>query len=538
MALPFPVLTADEAAEMIGHGETVGFSGFTPAGAAKAIPVALARRAESLHATGRQFTIAVLTGASTGRSLDGALSRSQAISFRAPYQSDPGLRSQINSRATRFVDMHLSTLPQAVRYGFLGPVDWAVLEAADVTAEGDIVLTSSVGASPTFASCAEHILIELNRKHPPALRGMHDIYEPADPPARREIPIYRPQDRIGSPFLHADRAKIVGIVETDVIDEVRGFDEATPETEAIGNRVAEFLVTEIKAGRIPRSFLPIQSGVGNIANSVLGALGRNSRIPQFSMYTEVLQNSVIDLLRNERVSFASTCSLTLSPDVLNGVYQDLEWFRPRILMRPQEISNHPEVIRRLGLISINTAIEIDIFGNVNSTHVMGQQMMNGIGGSGDFTRNAYLSLFTCLSTAKGGNISTIVPLVSHMDHSEHSVQVVATEWGVADLRGRPPHERAELIIDNCAHPDYRQELREYLRASRSGHIPQTLSTAFAFHCRFLETGSMRSRRKPEVADDLVGVIEKSEAEEKQHAAETDTGANKVPLLAKGAAAGK
>ena len=224
--------------------------------------------------------------------------------------------------------------------------------------------------------------------------------------------------------------------------------------------------------------------------------------------------------------------------MLNGVYQDLEWFRPRILMRPQEISNHPEVIRRLGLISINTAIEIDIFGNVNSTHVMGQQMMNGIGGSGDFTRNAYLSLFTCLSTAKDGNISTIVPLVSHMDHSEHSVQVVATEWGVADLRGRPPHERAELIIDNCAHPDFRKELHEYLKMSRSGHTPQTLSNAFAFHCRFMETGSMRSVGRPEVIDELVGVIEKPEAAEEQHAAGTNKKVIELPLLAKSAAAGR
>jgi acetyl-CoA hydrolase len=526
MALPFPVLTADEAAEMIGHGETIGFSGFTPAGAAKAIPLALAHRAESLHATGKDFTIAVLTGASTGRSLDGALSQSAAISFRSPYQSDPTLRSRINSRAIRFVDMHLSMLPQAVRYGFLGSIDWAVLEASDVTAGGGIVLTSSVGASPTFANCAEQVLIELNRQHPPALLGMHDIYEPADPPYRREIPIYRPQDRIGSPLVRVDPSKIAGIVETDAGDEVKGFDEATPETEAIGNLVAEFLAIEIKAGRIPRSFLPIQSGVGNIANCILGAVGRNPRIPPGSMYTEVLQDSAIDLLRNERLLFASTCALTLSPDALKGVYKDLEWFRPRILMRPQEISNHPEVIRRLGLISINTAIEIDILGNVNSTHVMGRQMMNGIGGSGDFTRNAYLSIFTCLSTAKEGNISTIVPLVSHMDHSEHSVQVVATEWGVADLRGRSPQERAELIIGNCAHPDFRNELHEYLKMSRSGHTPQTLSNAFAMHCRFIETGSMRHIDRHQVIDELVG----SEAAIKQDV--------EMPLRAKAARAGK
>ena len=476
---------------MIENGQTVGFSGFTPAGAAKAIPAALARRAEQTHAAGKEFKIGVLTGASTGPSLDGALAKASAISFRTPYQSDPNLRARINSGETHFVDMHLSAMPQAVRYGFLGPVHWAVLEAADVTAGGGIVLTSSVGCAPTFATQAKRILLELNRSHPPTLLGIHDIYEPADPPNRREIPIFRPQDRIGMPMIVVDPSRIAGIVETDAPDETKDFDKPTPETNIIGNLVAEFLVGEMKAGRVPKSFLPVQSGVGNIANAVLSALGRNPGIPQFSMYTEVLQDSVVELLRQERVNFASTCALTLSPEVLKTVYSDMHWFKPRILMRPQEISNHPEVIRRLGIITINTAIEIDIFGNVNSTHVMGQQMMNGIGGSGDFTRNAYLSIFTCLSTAKGGKISTIVPLVSHMDHSEHSVQVVATEWGIADLRGRDPMERAQLIIDNCAHPYFRDPLHRYLKMVHGGHTPQRLSAAFAFHCEFLKSGDMR-----------------------------------------------
>jgi acetyl-CoA hydrolase len=281
----------------------------------------------------------------------------------------------------------------------------------------------------------------------------------------------------------------VGIVETDRADETAGYDAPTQETEAIGNHVAEFLATEIAAHRLP-SFVPIQSGVGNLGNSVLSALGCHPRIPRFEMYTEVLQDSVVELICSDRVKFASTCALTLSPPALERIYSDLKFFRQRILMRPQEISNHPEVIRRLGLISINTAIEVDLFGNVNSTHIMGRQMMNGIGGSGDFTRNAYLSIFTCPSTAKGGKISTVVPLVSHADHSEHSVQVVVTEHGIADLRGRSPHERAELIIENCAHPEFRHELHAYLHMVKSGHTPHTLRAAFAFHCRFLDTGDM------------------------------------------------
>ena len=489
MSLPFPKLTPEEAASHIEHGQTIGFSGFTPAGAPKAIPTAIADRAEAAHQRGEPFKIGVITGASTGPALDGALAKANAISFRTPYQSDANLRARINAGDTRFFDMHLSMMPQAVRYGFLGPIDWAVIEACDVTAGGGVVLTSSVGAAPTFGRQAKRVLIELNRKHPATLLGMHDIYEPADPPHRGEIPIFHASDRIGSPIMTVDPSRIVGVVETDRENETGGYDPSTPETDAIGNHVAEFLAAEIAAHRLP-SFVPVQSGVGNVGNAVLAALGRHPQIPQFEMYTEVLQDSVIDLICSDRVKFASTCALTLSPPALDKVYSDLEFFRPRILMRPQEISNHPEVIRRLGLISINTAIEVDLFGNVNSTHIMGRQMMNGIGGSGDFTRNAYLSIFTCPSSAKGGKISTVVPLVSHADHSEHSVQVIVTEHGIADLRGRSPHERAELIIENCAHPEFRSELHAYLRMVKSGHTPHTLRAAFAFHCRYLDCGDM------------------------------------------------
>jgi acetyl-CoA hydrolase len=490
MSLPFARLTAEEAAGHIRHAQTVGFSGFTPAGAAKAIPQAIACLAEREHAAGRDFQIGVLTGASTGPSLDGALASAHAISFRTPYQSSPELREEINRGATRFVDMHLSMLPQIVRYGFLGPVHWAVVEACDVTAGGGIVLTTSVGAAPTFLDRAEKVLIELNRRHPPQLLGMHDIYQPLDPPARREIPIYSASDRIGAPLVTVDPEKIVGIVETDLEDEIRGFDKPTPATESIGRNVADFLVAEMRAGRIPPQFLPLQSGVGNIANSVLGALGRHPHIPAFEMYTEIVQDAVVPLLESGRCRFASTCGLTLSPEIMRRVTANLPFFRPRILMRPQEISNHPEIVRRLGIVSMNTAIEVDLFGNVNSTHVMGRQIMNGIGGSGDFTRNAYLSVFSCPSTAKGGKISAIVPLVTHVDHSEHSVQVVITEQGVADLRGLDPHERARLIIDNCAHPDYRPQLRQYLELVKQGHSPQSLSLAFAMHRQFDRTGTM------------------------------------------------
>ena len=492
MSLPFPNLSAPEAAELINDGQTIGFSGFTAAGAAKAVPAALALRARREHDAGRPFKVGVLTGASTGRSLDGALAEAEAISFRAPYQSNPILRKQINSGKVKFVDMHLSTVPQNARYGYLGRIHWAVVEACDVTAGGGVVLSSSVGASNTYMRLAERIIIELNARHPVSLLGMHDIFEPQDPPTRSEIPIFSASDRVGSPICIVDPRKIAGIVYTDQEDETAGFDEATAVTDRIGQHVADFLAAEMRVGRLPAQFLPLQSGVGNIANAVLAALGASRDIPAFEMYTEVLQDSVLPLIENGRCSFASTCALTLSPAAMRGLTENIDFFKRRIILRPQEISNHPEVVRRLGIISMNTAIEVDLGGNVNSTHVMGKTIMNGIGGSGDFTRNAYLSIFSCPSTAKGGKISSIVPLASHMDHSEHSVQIIVTEQGVADLRGKDPLERARLIIDHCAHPDYRAQLRDYLHlVTPDSHEPLSLSLGLAMHRQFLRNGDMR-----------------------------------------------
>jgi len=487
----YPKMTAAEAAELIQHGQTVAFSGFTPAGAPKEIPKAIGARAKAIHDAGKPFQIGVMTGASTGKSLDGALAAAEAVSFRTPYQSDPTLRKSINEGRTQFFDMHLSMAPQNIRYGFLGPVHHAVIEACNVTPAGEITLTSAVGAAPTYCRVADKIIIELNAYHPDSLRGIHDVYEPEDPPYRNPIPLFRPSDRIGAPVVKVDPKKIVAVVNTNAPDETGGFSEIGETTARIGQNVADFLATELRRGLIPKSFLPIQSGVGDTANAVLQAMGANSGIPVFEVYTEVIQDAVIKLMKQGKVRFASGCSLTVTNAVLQDIYANLEFYRAKFVLRPQEISNSPELVRRLGIIAINTAIEVDIAGNVNSTHVLGRNIMNGIGGSGDFARNAFLSIFTCPSTAKDGKISTIVPMVCHLDHSEHSVQIIITENGVADLRGKSPSQRAECIIANCAHPAYRSLLREYVHLGGSSHSPQTLSAAFGMHQQFAKTGDMR-----------------------------------------------
>ena len=487
-------MTAEEAASYINNGDVVGFGGFTPAGCPKVVPTAIAKRAEALHAEGKEFKIGMYTGASTGDSLDGALARANAIAFRTPYQSNKDLRNALNNGQAEYFDMHLSHLAQELRYGFLPKPKFMIIEACLVTDDGEIVPTTGVGNAPTLCRLADHIIVELNHAQPEALRGLHDIYEPKDPPYREAIPVYHVADRVGSDCIKVDPNKILGIVETNRPNEVGAFTPSDEVTRKIGENVATFLENEMKAGRIPASFLPIQSGVGNIANAVLGALGENPHIPPFEMYTEVIQDAVIDLMKKGDVKYASGCSLTISAEKLEEVFADIDYFKKHVVLRPQEISNNPEVARRLGLITINTALEADIFGNINSTHVLGTKMMNGLGGSGDFTRNAYISIFTTPSMAKGGKISSIVPYVSHVDHSEHSVKILITEYGVADLRGKSPRQRAELIIENCVAPEYKPLLREYLEKAPQGHTPLNLNNCFAMHKALAETGDMHNAK--------------------------------------------
>lgn len=493
--MAFNYISAEEAASLIKHGYNIGLSGFTPAGTAKAVTHALAGIAEAEHAKGNPFQVGIFTGASTGDACDGILSRVKAIRYRAPYTTNKDFRTAVNNGEIAYNDIHLSQMAQELRYGFMGKVDVAIIEACELTEDGKIYLTAAGGISPTICRLADKIIVELNAAHSKAAMGLHDVYEPLDPPYRREIPITKPNDRIGLPYIQVDPKKIVGVVETNWPDEARSFSAADPVTDKIGQNVADFLVHDMKRGIIPQSFLPLQSGVGNIANAVLGALGRDTTIPAFDVYTEVIQNSVIGLIRDGRVKFASGCSLTVTNDCLQGVYDDMDFFRDKLVLRPSEISNSPEVIRRLGVISINTAIEADIYGNVNSTHIMGTKMMNGLGGSADFSRNARICIFATESIAKGGDISCIVPMVSHVDSTEHDVDVIVTEQGIADLRWKSPKQRAKLLIENCAHPDYRPMLREYFehacKVSAGQHTPHDLKLALSWHQNYLDHGTMK-----------------------------------------------
>lgn len=489
------ITTAEAAAALIAPGSSVGLSGFTGAGYPKAVPLALACRIEAAHARGDPFRVRVWTGASTGPELDGALARADGIEFRLPYNSDPIAREKINRGEMEYFDMHLSQVAPVAWQGFLGPLDTAVVEISGVRGDGALIPSSSIGNNKTWLDRAKQVILEVNRWQNPALEGMHDIYYgTALPPDRRPIPLLRTDDRIGETGFRCDPDKIVAIVETDAPDRNAPFSPPGADDLAIAGHLVEFLRHEVARGRLPPSLLPLQSGVGNTANAVLTGLGKGP-FEGMTAFTEVIQDGMLQLLETGRLRCASATAFSLSPEAARDLNARMSDFRDRIVLRPQEISNHPELIRRLGCIAMNGMIEADIFGSVNSTHVMGSRVQNGIGGSGDFARNAYLSIFMSASTAKGGRISTIVPHASHVDHIPQDVQVIVTEQGLADLRGLSPKQRAEVVIGNCAHPKYRPALADYYaRARRESYgqqSPMLLREALSWHDRYVRTGSMK-----------------------------------------------
>ncbi len=486
------VVSAEEAASWIKDGMNLGMSGFTLFGEPKEFPLALSERGKK-----ENFKVNLYTGASLGPTADQSMAESDIINLRVPYQGNAVMRGKINSGEMFYIDQHLSHTAEEVRKGNLGNIDYAIIEAAAITEDGMIIPTGSVGNSPIFVEKADNVIIELNTTAPKEYEGLHDIVVLEEQGERKEIPMYSVGDRIGDIGIKVDPDKVKGIILSEQPDIPSPLFEPNEETQQIADNLLDFFAGEVEAGRLPESLAPLQSGVGSVANAVLSGM-KDSQFKDIEVYSEVLQDGIFDLIDAGVVKFASATAFSLSKKRVESLGEDLAKYKDKIVFRPQEISNHPENIRRLGVISFNTPIEVDIYGNVNSTHVSGTRVMNGIGGSGDFARNARITIFVTSSLAKGGDISTIVPFVSHVDHTEHDVDVIVTEQGFADIRGLAPVQRAEKIIENCAHPQYKAQLREYFEEAKEkvgGHTPHMLDKAFSWHTHLKEHGTMLMSEK-------------------------------------------
>ncbi|WP_099298057.1 acetyl-CoA hydrolase/transferase family protein [Corynebacterium dentalis] len=485
------VMSADEAAQFINNGDAIGMSGFTGAGYPKALPTAIANRAKEAQSKGDEYKVDVYTGASTAPDCDGVMAEADAINYRMPYMGDPSLRKSINEGNAKYQDIHLSHSPQYIEHGFL-PIDVAVIEVTRITEEGHLVPSSGVGNNVEFLDHADKIILEVNSWQSLDLEGMHDIYRIQKLPNRTPIPINQPGDRIGKTYIDIDVNKVVAVVETNSADRNSPFKAPDDVSKQIAGHFLDFLEGEVKAGRLAYDEYIMQSGVGNVPNAVMAGL-LDSKFENIRAYTEVIQDGMLDLIDAGKMTVASSTSFALSPEAAEKMNEQAAHYAKHIILRPQQISNHPEVVRRMGLIATNGMIEADIYGNINSTHIAGSKVMNGIGGSGDFTRNALISSFISPSMAKGGDISAVVPFASHIDHTEHDAMVIITERGVADLRGLAPRDRVKKMI-RIANPEYQPLLEEYVEAANKGSAlatPHDLSQAFAFHTRFLETGSMK-----------------------------------------------
>lgn len=485
------VMSAEEAVTFFENNMVVGASGFTKAGDSKVVLEALAERAKN-----EDIKITLMTGASLGHDTDGKLASAGALKKRMPFQVDRTLRNKINEGEVLFIDQHLSESAELLHNKNLPSVDIAVIEVAYVDRDGSLVPTTSVGNSATFAEVAEKIIVEINTAIPMEIYGLHDIYKPENYPHRNVIPIVAPWNKIGRKTIAINPDKIVGIVFTDKKDSPADIAEPDAKTTAIATHILNFFENEVQLGHLSDRLLPLQAGIGKVANAVLTGF-KNSNFYDLTMFSEVLQDSTFDLIDSGKLSFASASSITVSEACYERVFGNLQQYRDKVVLRPQNISNTPGLIRRLGIIAINTAIEFDIYGNVNSTHIAGSKIMNGIGGSGDFARNAYLSVFVTQAASKNNTISHVLPMVSHVDHTEHDVDVLVTDIGLADLRGLAPRERAQKIIDHCVHPDFRKELQSYFdrACERGGHTPHLLEEAFSWHLRLAETGTMKKQAR-------------------------------------------
>ncbi|CAK9441634.1 uncharacterized protein LODBEIA_P55020 [Lodderomyces beijingensis] len=497
--------TGEQCVELFKNGQYLGWSGFTGVGAPKVVPTALVDHVEKNNLQGK-LAFNLFVGASAGPE-ESRWAEHDMILTRSPHQVGKPIASAINTGKIQFFDKHLSMFPQDLTYGYYtknkpngANLDYTIIEATAIKEDGSIVPGPAVGASPEMISVSDNIIIEVNTKTP-SFEGIHDIDMPVNPPFRQPYPHTSADYRVGVTSIPVDPEKVVAIVESTSGDKVPPNTPSDQQSREIANHLVEFLEHEVKQGRLPENLHPLQSGIGNIANAVVEGLA-GSKFKNLSVWTEVLQDSFLDFFESGSLDFATATSIRLTEDGFKKFYENWDTYSKKLCLRSQTVSNSPEIIRRLGVIAMNTPVEVDIYGHANSTNVMGSRMLNGLGGSADFLRNAKLSIMHTPSARPSKTdptgVSCIVPMAPHIDQTEHDLDVVVTEQGLADLRGLAPKARAQVIIDKCAHPDYQAQLHDYLERAifyntkkKSLHEPQILRDVFKMHLNFQDNGTMK-----------------------------------------------
>jgi 4-hydroxybutyrate CoA-transferase len=217
----------------------------------------------------------------------------------------------------------------------------------------------------------------------------------------------------------------------------------------------------------------IQFGIGSTTDAIAGALADSGR-RDIRIHSEMISDGTMQLIESGAVKGPVHYTFAL------GSQRMLDWMNgnKRLISRPVDVLNDPHRLAEIPrLISINTALRIDLNGQANAQYVA-ERHYSGTGGQQDFFRGAMLSeggkaimVLPSTSTVKDGTgkermVSRIVLALGQEDvvtTGMHDLQYVVTEYGIADLEGKSTGERARALIE-IAHPDFRAELREQLRA--------------------------------------------------------------------------
>lgn len=343
----------------------------------------------------------------------------------------PAARKMVNLGFADYAPVFLSEIPSLFSNGAL-PLDVAMIQVSSPDKHGYCSFGVEVGVTMKAAECAEYLIAEIN----PQMPRVH-----------------------GDAFIHINQ--LDKIVEVDYpLPQIplRGF---TEEQKKIGASIA---------GMIPDG-ATLQLGIGAIPNAVLSNLGNKKDL---GIHTELFSDGVIELVESGVINNRKK---TLHPGkiIAGFLFGSKELYdfvndNPMIELHPTEYVNDPFIIAKNdNMISINSAIEVDLTGQVSADSI-GARFYSGIGGQVDFVRGAARSkggkpIIALPSTAKDGTVSRIVPQLkpgAGVVTSRGDVHYIVTEYGVAYLHGRSITERAHELI-NIAHPNFREELSEYVK---------------------------------------------------------------------------
>lgn len=481
--------TAEDASALITDSMHVAMSGYSGAGYPKAVVESLRER----KIAGEDFGINLTTGANVPW-VDERLGSVGLLKKRAPMVAHKVLGTLVNKGEVHYVEQQMNRMPRLLRRNAFGPIDLLVVEALGFDAQGNLIPTNSIGMLDYLMQAADKIIIEINRAQHERLASLHDIYITQAPPFTQPIPLVKPNQRIGKRGIPFDHRKIVAIVETDIPEISTQVYKATQVSSTIAQNLFNFLEVEYKdlKGFLP----PVQTGFGTISDSITTGF-QNTNFKDIQFFCGGVGESAMTLLESGKALSLSTGGLGMNEKVAS-ILSSFAHLEDSLVIRNGSVTNSSEIINRLSLIALNTGIEIDIYGNVNSSHITGSRVVNGIGGGANFAQNSGLSVVLIPSLSKGGAISNIMPMVSHQDINEHDVDVVITENGVADVRGLDDVQRAEKIISSCASLEYKESLSLYLQRAiqiSGGHHPQIPLEAFGWYKRLKETGTMSEEKK-------------------------------------------